>query len=97
MIRLRPDANILAELAFGNLAAGGSGKLVDHDESFGQQLLGNSQRQQVLDELRQVDGPGVGEFGVEANLFTEPGSGIATAAATAIAGWVVTASSTWPR
>jgi hypothetical protein len=41
MIGLHPDSNILAEPAFGDLASGRSGKFVDHDESFGQQFLGN--------------------------------------------------------
>src|SRR6516164_5639405 len=59
MIGLHPDSNILAGLAFGDLASGRSGKLVDHDESFGQQFLGDSQCQQMLDELGQVDGPRV--------------------------------------
>src|SRR5271166_2018494 len=71
MIGLHPYSNILAELAFGDLAPRRSGKMVDNDESFGQQFLGDSQRQQVLDEPGQVDGLRVDEFGVEADLFTE--------------------------
>src|ERR1700752_3354117 len=64
MIGLHPDSNILAKLAFGDLAPGRSGKFIDHDESFGQQFLGNSERQQVLDKLGQVDCLRVSEFGV---------------------------------
>src|SRR6201998_3526355 len=71
MIGLHPDSNILAEPALGDLASGRSGKFIDHDESFGQQFLGNSQRQQVLDEFGQVDGRGAGQFGIEADFFTE--------------------------
>src|ERR1700756_1330976 len=71
MIGLHPDSNILAEPALGDLASRRSRKFIDHDESFGQQFLGNSQRQQVLDKLGQVDCLRVSEFGVEADLFTE--------------------------
>src|ERR1700747_2939628 len=71
MIGLHPDSNILAKLAFGDLAPGRSGKFIDHDESVGEQVLGNSERQQVLDELGQVDCLRVSEFGIEADLFTE--------------------------
>src|SRR6516225_8348520 len=71
MIGLHPDSNILPQLPFGDLASGRSGKLVDHDQSFGQQFLGNSQRQEVLDEFGQVDRLRVSQFGVEADLFAE--------------------------
>src|SRR5437763_771648 len=68
MVGLHPDSNILAQSAFGDLAARRSGKFVDDDESFGQQFFGHPLRQQVLDELGQADGPRVDEFGVEADL-----------------------------
>src|ERR1700722_16926089 len=42
---LHPDPDILAELALSDLPTRGSGQFVDHDQSFGQQFLGNPQRQ----------------------------------------------------
>src|SRR6185312_11323078 len=71
MTSLHPGSNILAKSAFGYLSARRSGQFVENDESLGQQFLGNSQPQQVFDELGKVDGGGVGEFGVEADLFAE--------------------------
>src|ERR1700756_1921036 len=71
MIGLHPASNILAELPFGDLSAGRPRKFVDDDQSLGKQLLGNPERQQLLDQPGQVDGVRVGQFGVEADLFTE--------------------------
>ena len=91
----RCRSNVLAELAFGDLAAGRPRQLVEHLESLGQQFLGNALLQQVFDECGQVEVSRVVEFGdTTQTLSPNTGSGIATAAATATAGWVVTASST---
>src|SRR5271163_2610437 len=64
MIGLHSGSNILAEPAFGYLPSRRSGKFVDHDESFGQQFLGNPLRQQVFDEPGQVEALGIDEFGI---------------------------------
>src|ERR1700759_4683084 len=71
MVGLRPGFDVLAQCAFGYLAARRSRQLVDHDESLRKQLLENTCREEIVDEAGQGDGLRADEFGIQADLFDE--------------------------
>src|ERR1700747_230136 len=65
MIGLHRGSNFVAELALGDLSPRRSREFVEHDQSFGQQFLRNSLRQQMFSELRQGDLEGLAKLGAE--------------------------------